>query len=313
MCQKGAVAVRRRTERARTRARGALSASTGVVLALALALSGCGALHGDPAPRGTSAAPRPSPTPVWDRSPASVAAVGDSITRGFDACAPLSDCPSVSWATGTDTAVDSLATRLLGARGAAGRTWNAARSGAKMADLPAQMTRVAAHRPGLVTVLAGANDACQDAVGLMTPVAGFRASFASAMRRLRTASPTTEVYVSSLPDLKRLWSTGRGNPLGRAVWRLGICATMLGDPEDDGAAARQRRQTVYDRLVAYNGALRDVCARDPRCRYDGGAVFDYRFTDAQLSHWDWFHPGRDGQRRLAEIAYRDITAARPAA
>jgi lysophospholipase L1-like esterase len=27
-----------------------------------------------------------------------------------------------------------------------------------------------------------------------------------------------------------------------------------------------------------------------------------------LSQWDWFHPSVDGQARLAEIAYRTVTA-----
>ena len=31
----------------------------------------------------------------------------------------------------------------------------------------------------------------------------------------------------------------------------------------------------------------------------------------QLSRWDWFHPSKDGQARLAAIAYRTITAANP--
>ena len=46
-------------------------------------------------------------------------------------------------------------------------------------------------------------------------------------------------------------------------------------------------------------------------RFDGNAVFDYRFGTDQLSHWDWFHPSRDGQARLAEIAYRTVTAREP--
>ena len=51
-----------------------------------------------------------------------------------------------------------------------------------------------------------------------------------------------------------------------------------------------------------------MCANDSACRYDGGAVFDYGFTGGQLSPWDWFHPGKNGQGRLAEIAYRNVTA-----
>ncbi len=59
----------------------------------------------------------PKPTPTWDRSPTSMAAVGDSITRGFDACTVLSDCPEVSWATGSDTKVKSLACGCSGRPG----------------------------------------------------------------------------------------------------------------------------------------------------------------------------------------------------
>ncbi|WP_406860732.1 SGNH/GDSL hydrolase family protein [Streptomyces sp. HUAS MG47] len=276
-------------------------------LLCAAALSGCGPDDG-----GTMAArptPKPSPTPVWDRSPASIAAVGDSITRGFDACQVLADCPEVSWSTGTDATVDSLALRLLGPEGAAARSWNLARSGARMAELPQQMALAAAERPELVTVMAGANDACRERPEQMTPVADFRASFSTALARLRSGAPKAQVYVTSVPDLKRLWSTGRTNPMSRQIWKLGICGSMLADAEDTSPAAEERRNLVRARVVAYNEVLREVCATDARCRYDGGAVFGYPFGDAQLSPWDFFHPSKDGQARLAELAYRQVTRA----
>ncbi|WP_405618402.1 SGNH/GDSL hydrolase family protein [Streptomyces sp. NBC_01508] len=288
---------------------GAAATCAGLLVAVA-ALAGCGAPDGaDPDWTKAKASQSPPPKPVWDRSPTSIAAVGDSITRGFDACGVLSDCPEVSWATGTDDGVRSLAARLLGKTGVANRSWNYARSGASVAELPAQLTKVAAHKPDLVTVMMGANDACKDEAELMTPVAEFRASFEESMRRLRADSPKTQVYVASVPDLKRLWSEGRDNPLGRQIWKLGICASMLGDSQDMGAAAQERRATVRARVVAYNKVLKDVCAKDERCRYDGGAVFDFRFTGDQLSTWDWFHPSRNGQGKLAEIAYRNVVAA----
>ncbi|MFE6931684.1 SGNH/GDSL hydrolase family protein [Streptomyces sp. NPDC057699] len=298
----------------RRRARGAAATLTAVALAGAAALTGCTSDGGTTA-RSTAGAgsPSASPTPAWDASPASIAAVGDSITRGFDACSVLADCPEVSWATGTDGGVRSLAVRLLGASKAASHSWNHAVSGARMAQLPEQMALAAKDRPELVTVMIGANDACRDSVALMTPVADFRASFEASIRQLRASAPKAQVYVSSVPDLKRLWSTGRENPLGKQIWKLGICRSMLGDADDMGSAAVARRDAVLERVVAYNGVLRDVCARDERCRYDGGAVFDYRFTGEQLSEWDWFHPGRNGQARLAEIAYRAVTAAGPPA
>ncbi|MEV8032918.1 SGNH/GDSL hydrolase family protein [Streptomyces sp. NPDC086182] len=285
------------------------------VLAVAAAVALLGVAACDATGGGSSASggtrPSPKPTPVWDRSPDSMAAVGDSITRGFDACSVLSDCPEVSWATGSDPQVDSLAVRLLGATGAAERSWNYAVTGARMADLPGQMAQAATRRPELVTVMAGANDACRSSASAMTDVADFRAEFQDAMGTLRRALPRSQVYVSSVPDLKRLWSQGRGNPLGKQVWKLGICPSMLGDADSLGAAATLRRGQVRDRVKAYNQVLREVCSKDRRCRFDGDAVFDYHFGTDQLSHWDWFHPSRDGQARLAEIAYRTVTAREP--
>ncbi|MEU7030690.1 SGNH/GDSL hydrolase family protein [Streptomyces sp. NPDC046275] len=277
-----------------------------VALCCAAALAGCTAADGPEAGR-PAARPAPRPTPVWDVSPGSLAAVGDSITRAFDACTVLADCPEVSWATGTDAGVNSLALRLLGPAGVAGRSWNLARTGARMAELPEQMTAAAARRPELVTVMMGANDACRATPAEMTPVAAFRASFEAALARLRAGAPKAQVYVSSLPDLRRLWETGRVSPMAGRVWQLGVCGAMLRDPADVSPAAERRRTAVRDRVVAYNEVLAEVCAKDARCRYDGGAVFGFRFDGAQLSPWDFFHPSRDGQARLAELAYRGIT------
>ncbi|MFH8799784.1 SGNH/GDSL hydrolase family protein [Streptomyces sp. NPDC017936] len=281
-----------------------------VAAAAVLGAAGCDVLGGDGPEPSSSQARRasPSPTPVWDSSPASIAAVGDSITRGFDACSVLADCPEVSWATGDSAEVNSLAVRLLGASGAATHSWNYAVTGARMADLPAQMAQAAARRPELVTVMAGANDACRSSADAMTPVADFRAGFEEAMRTLRRAAPKTQVYVASVPNLKRLWSQGRTNVLGKQVWKLGICPSMLGDADALDPAANLRRETVQKRVEDYNTVLREVCAEDPRCRSDGGAVYEYRFGTDQLSPWDWFHPSKDGQARLAEIAYRKVTA-----
>ncbi|MFC8662542.1 SGNH/GDSL hydrolase family protein [Streptomyces sp. NPDC057199] len=296
--------------------RGVAAAAVAALLGVA-GLAGCDASGGNsPGPSGTSARaakPSPKPTPAWDSSPRSLAAVGDSITRGFDACSVLSDCPEVSWATGTDLKVNSLAVRLLGPAGAAQRSWNYAQTGSRMADLPGQMAQAATKKPELVTVMAGANDACRSSVSAMTSVAEFRTQFQDALTTLREALPKTQVYVSSVPDLKRLWSEGRTNQLSKQIWKLGICPSMLGDADALDSAATLRRDTVQDRVESYNSVLREVCAKDERCRFDGGAVFEYRFGTRQLSHWDWFHPSKNGQARLAEMAYAAVTSRTPPA
>lgn len=294
----------------RQRSRAVLAVMTAAVLGAA----GCDAVGGSesgPSDSGTAAQrakPSPTPTtPAWDSSPASLAAVGDSITRGFDACSLLQDCPEASWATGSRAEVDSLAVRLLGKVKAASSSWNYAVSGARMADLAGQMAQAAAKKPGLVTVMAGANDACRDTTAEMTSVADFRAQLEEAMSTLRDAAPKAQVYVASVPNLKRLWSEGRTNPMGKQVWKLGICPSMLGDADALDAVATERRDTVQERVEAYNKVLKEVCAKDELCRFDGGAVYEYRFGTDQLSHIDWFHPSVNGQARLAEIAYREVT------
>ncbi|MEV7975893.1 SGNH/GDSL hydrolase family protein [Streptomyces sp. NPDC086519] len=295
------------------RRRGSRALAGAVAVTAALGVAGCGVL-GDSSGSSKSERTRAARTVrVWDRSPASIAAVGDSITRGFDACTVLSDCPEVSWATGTSDQVDSLAVRLLGRARAADHSWNYAETGARMADLPGQMADAVVRKPQLVTVMVGANDACRTSVRAMTSVADFRAEFEDALGTLRRSLPKTQVYVASVPNLKRLWSEGRTNPLGKQVWKLGICPSMLSDADDLTSAATVRRDKVQQRVEEYNKVLEEVCAKDRRCRFDGGAVYAYRFGTDQLSHWDWFHPSADGQSKLAAIAYRAITAAEPLA
>ncbi|MGW1626724.1 SGNH/GDSL hydrolase family protein [Streptomyces sp. NPDC002172] len=287
-------------------------ALTGIVaVTAALGVAGCGVLGGSSAATKSEKTRASRAVQVWDRSPASIAAVGDSITRGFDACTVLSDCPEVSWATGTSDRVDSLAVRLLGRAQAADHSWNYAETGARMADLPAQMADAVVRKPQLVTVMVGANDACRTSVRAMTSVTDFRSEFEDALGTLHKALPKTQVYVASVPNLKRLWSEGRTNPLGKQVWKLGICPSMLSDADNLTSVATVRRDKVQQRVEDYNKVLADVCAKDRRCRFDGGAVYAYRFGTDQLSHWDWFHPSTDGQSKLAAIAYRAITAKDP--
>ncbi|MEU9302802.1 SGNH/GDSL hydrolase family protein [Streptomyces sp. NPDC048269] len=295
-----------RTTAPRRRARRTLAGAGAAAVLLAGAVTGCGpGGSGDDGVRGAQAAPR------WNTAPASIAAVGDSITRGFDACSVLADCPEVSWVTGNDPEVHSLAARLLGEAGVPVRSWNHAVTGSRMADLPGQLAEAAGHKPDLVTVMVGSNDACRPTASSMTPVAEFRAGFERALAGLRAASPTTQVYVSSVPDLQRLWEQGKDDPMVRKIWSLGICQSMLADPLSAASGSTARREQVRARVVEYNEVLREVCAKDALCRYDGGAVFQYPFGADQLSRWDWFHPGKEGQARLAELAHRQVTAAEP--
>ncbi|TCB95294.1 SGNH/GDSL hydrolase family protein [Micromonospora zingiberis] len=248
----------------------------------------------------TPAAADPGPPP------SSMASLGDSITRGFNACGWYVDCTSRSFSTGDDSTVNSHYLRIRRANSAInGRNHNAARTGAKSADLYGQAGTAVSQGVGYVTILIGANDACTSSESTMTSPATFRANIDSALARLKTGLPNAKVYVISIPDVHRLWSVGKDSSSARTAWSLfGICQSILANPTSTAQADVDRRNRVRQRVVDFNGQLAAACAAyGANCKYDGNAVFGYPFTLAQLSGWDYFHPNATGQQVLATVSY----------
>lgn len=238
--------------------------------------------------------------------PASIASTGDSITRAYNTGTfPYTDNPSASWSTGTNSTVVSHYTRLLALNPAiAGHVWNDAKSGAKMADLPGQMTTVVGQKPGYVTVLMGANDVCTSSESTMTSVDAFRASFSQAMRTVTAGSPSTLVSVSSIPNIYQLWSVLKGSSSARSVWALfGVCKSMLANPTSTKQADVDRRARVLQREVDFNTVLAQVCAQFAQCRFDANAVFNTAFVASDISTRDYFHPSISGQKKLAAVSW----------
>jgi lysophospholipase L1-like esterase len=238
--------------------------------------------------------------------PTTIASLGDSITRGFNAGGWYSDWPSRSWSTGSDSAVNSHRARLTRLnRGAAVRSHNDARSGATMVELAGQAAEAVEQRAEYVTVLMGANDACTARPGGMTRVATYRAQFAGAMDTLMNQATPPKVLVASIPDLRRLWRVGKDSAAARNAWSgFDICQSMLARPRSTQKADVDRRRRVRQRVIGYNTALREVCATYESCTYDDGAVFGYPFALSHLSRWDYFHPNTSGQAVLAEQTWR---------
>jgi lysophospholipase L1-like esterase len=237
--------------------------------------------------------------------PSSMASLGDSITRGFDACGFFVDCSSRSWATGDNGGVNSHYLRIRRANPAiSGHHENDAKTGAMAGDLAGQAQTAVGHGVGYVTVLIGANDACRDSEAQMTPVPTFRSEVDAGLDRISTGLPNARILVLSIPDIMRLWQVGKGNLLARTVWAVGgICQSMLAHPTSTAPADVDRRNRVRRRVIDFNAQLAASCAAHPHCRFDGGAVFGYQFTLDQLSGWDYFHPNPSGQAVLAQVSY----------
>ncbi len=237
--------------------------------------------------------------------PASMAAVGDSITQAASSAGSLgADAPQNSWSTGTSSTVNSHHLRLLslGAQ-ISGTTYNRSVSGAKVAGLAAQMQDAATYAPDYLTVLIGGNDLCTDTVDQMTSVADFGAQFEGAMATLEAASPDTNVYVVSIPDAYQLWSLFKGDFWARFIWSSAdICQSLLANPTSTQQSDVQRRATVKERNIAYNAQLASVCAAHARCRFDGNATFNTKLTTGDVSG-DYFHPSVQGQAKLASVSW----------
>ncbi|HEX2038629.1 MAG TPA: SGNH/GDSL hydrolase family protein [Acidimicrobiales bacterium] len=238
--------------------------------------------------------------------PSSMASLGDSITRAFNANGWFVEYPARSWSTGDNSTVNSHYLRIRSKNAAInGNNFNYATSGAEMVDLNAQAQNAVSRGVQYVTVLMGANDVCASSEAGMTPVADFRAQLDQAMATLKNGLPNAAVAVVSIPSVYRLWEIGLNSSSARAAWdAYDICQSMLANPTSTLQADVDRRNRVRQRNIDYNTQLLEACtAYGANCDFDDNAVFNYPFTLSHVSSWDYFHPNTSGQAVLARESY----------
>jgi lysophospholipase L1-like esterase len=280
--------------------------------------------------------------------PQVMAALGDSITRAYNSagteftpgtCPMLRggnaldlDCPPNSWSTGTNPAVNSQFQRIEAIDpDRAPVAFNDSVSGARANGVLSQAQNAAAQGADYVTIEIGANDACRSSLSAQTPTATFRSQVEAALDALVSADPKVYIQMLSIPDINQLWRifTSPPNPDALLRWSaFGTCQALLLNPLSTAQADVDRRAAFRAQVIAYNGALADVCAEFKRCRFDNNAVFNTSFTTADVAtvrntaglpgpdFWDavpvidpsgyagstadYFHPSLQGQARLAE-------------
>jgi lysophospholipase L1-like esterase len=247
--------------------------------------------------------------------PRVMAALGDSITRGFNTAGPgcptgpSLDCPQNSWATGTNPAVDSVRERLDAISPQPLTAYNDAVSGARATNLLSQAQTAAAQDPDLVLIEIGANDACAT---MPTPTATFREQVRAALEVLVLANKQVYIQLMSIPDINNLRTIFTEPPDPNALGRweaFQVCQGLLARPLSTDPADEARREAFRAQVIAYNEALEEVCAEFKRCVWDDYAVFESGFTAADVATIantptaDYFHPSVSGQARLAEAAW----------
>ena len=264
-----------------------------LLAALALACEGAG-----------TAAPEPT-GPAKKGLPASMGALGDSITAGYGTCFTLRGVqPQLVVDRQQRRSGQSLPADPGRQREDQGQRGELRRAGRPREDLARQAVQAVDDKAQYVTVLIGANDACTDRVADMTGTGTFRKHVDAALARLKKGLPKARVLVVSIPDLYRLWQLGHDDKRAVRAWSGGVCQSLLARPTSTAQADEERRREVADRVDAYNRELEAACEKyGTRCRWDGGDAHRVRFSLDLVNEIDYFHPDVEGQNKLADVTY----------
>jgi lysophospholipase L1-like esterase len=254
---------------------------------------------------GSAAATSAAAGPVAAAStglPSSLAALGDSLTRGYGAGGAGQDYPAESWSTGTDSSVASVYLRLLGLDAAiSGRSYSDAVSGSTMSADVSQAATAVSQGAQLVTVWAGTNDVCTPTTAQMTSVASFTSSLQSTLSELTSHLAGVQVLVVSIPDWYGFWQAYQANASAESAWAAysNRCPDLL-----SSSATPAARSAVQQRISDLNAAIVGVCAQFAGCRTDSGAVFRlWPGLPAGDFTFDWFHLTSAGQAAVAAAAW----------
>ncbi len=239
-----------------------------------------------------------------------LAALGDSITTAAGTCGIYFRCLDHSWATGTQ--VYSVFQRLRAARPDVNvQPVNLAEPGAGVGYLYTEVLAAVAAKADYVTILIGANDACQ---WPMISAREFREYLDGALDALREGRPRARVEILSIPDVAQLWKIAHGHPLALLIWQLRECPSLMVNATSTKAGDVHRRRSFAKRITAYNRELKKACKNyGRRCHWDGGRTHRVKFT-LEMVGVDYFHPSIRGQQELARTPIPSRwTSPRPAA
>lgn len=233
-----------------------------------------------------------------------MAALGDSITRAFNANTPI-DHPQNSWSTGnTDSGtfrrgrVRSHAEylRLLTGRNVV--VHNVARTGAETTDLQRQVSELSGIEIEYATILIGANDLCingEGALGQSPDMSLYAERVERAVETLIDRNPNIKILLVSIPDMLRLQSIGHETSCQSRWSTFAICQNLLHEnisPSDLDTFGAQWRTA--------NDDLRLIAERHSQNVLYSSVLSEYPFERKHVSNLDCFHPNIVGQNLLSQ-------------
>ncbi len=269
-----------------------------------------GVSSGSESPSGSEDEAGVTEPPPADEMPAAVtdpeafryAALGDSITRAFNAISLFGEDLTVSYATGTADLAKNAShyARLRNvAKLSKVSVLNEAVVGARAEDLASQVEGVIAFKPDYVTLLIGANDLCRWPDDPTDELVAFGEDLGAALDGLIAANAKVRINLLGVPDVARLYDVMQSDASCRSTWSfVPFCPKLLSDglTEADRAAFRVRWQSMNAKVEAL------ASARAGNVRFAPG-VSASSFTKAEISTIDCFHPSAAGHAHLAEKSF----------
>jgi hypothetical protein len=237
--------------------------------------------------------------------PSSIVVLGgsDAVGHGSDPAHPYGNDAAYSWATGTNSAVNSIYMRLLAVNPAVkGHNFNVARDEVGIDDLARQANRAVklVPKPQLVLVQFSGDILCdgQDE-GRVTQ---FGTDVGNALDKLSKGLPDARILlVSSWGSMASYLTYLRGLPTGARLKHAGKgpCQVVLSPT----AQVEPSHAAYIEKFFqAYNGQLAAVCKQFPNCHYDGGAAHRWSLAADDIS-LDQYHLTSQGQAKLAAIEW----------
>ena len=229
--------------------------------------------------------------------PASMATIGDSISRGALADDSIDDDqPEHVWSTG-DSASDACYSHLERIRAANPSTvaYNNAWNGAQSDDLLAQANTSVSQGVQYVTIQMGGNDVCGDSTAEMTPIATWEFRWNEAIDVLQAGLPGADILVTGTVNVRRVYDVGKSNFGCLLKWNIFTwCKNML-------VNGSTQRTEATNMNIAYVNSLASLTAAQG-VWYDGDS-YGIAFSRGQLSSVDCFHPDISLNNDMANVTY----------
>ena len=240
--------------------------------------------------------------PYSDQSEILIASIGDSITTAMNASS-WGNQKEYNWSTGNsrDKRVKSHYFYLKNMyQDKEISLFNVAKSGALSNDLERQVDYVLEKNPDYVTILIGANDACNFSNNYEEEIELFAENVRNSINRLVNSKENIKILLLPIPNLYHLWKLG-SHSMCQYKWDLfGICSNLLHSNRTE-----DERQHFQNNINLQNEKMHEIADEFSQWVIFDKSLADVKFERKHVSQKDCFHPSLEGQDLISHLSWKN--------